>query len=464
MNSYHSLFLSDDGDVYATGHGKGGRLGTADELTLVTPRKISIPLRETMEKIVWVSVGKNHSVVLSNKNRVYVTGSNVDAQLGLKLQNCENVLAFTEIPMNFSEAKKVVATDFGTFVVTSTDVWAFGKNMGNLGLKKEIDKLQTPRKLQFNRNKDEIDIFECNNHASVCYTDQKTNLLHILYKHTAKVYKKPLMERITAISVNGGGSSMDFKSFRFIVLTELHNIFIYFESCEKFVRCTIEASRFLEIDKIIWCNEDVLVSFFGNLYRGSTQELQLKASQTSASEYQETYIKKELSAETRIKIKLTRIPYTDKVVDFCCDPEGENFAVLLENPRKYFSLPDLIEKPYNFSNLYAEMNAYDNVHDVIFEICGRKFVAHKIIIFARCEYLKKQICQTASKCVALHELQQLGLTADLFELILRFLYTNNPIMKYEIERLTGDYHQTLTMLKKVLTLMGLLDLITSLKK
>lgn len=70
MNSYHSLFLSDEGDVYATGHGKGGRLGSGDELTLVTPRKISLPTREENERIICVSAGKNHSLALSNKNRV----------------------------------------------------------------------------------------------------------------------------------------------------------------------------------------------------------------------------------------------------------------------------------------------------------------------------------------------------------------------------------------------------------
>lgn len=69
MNSYHTLFLS-DGFVYATGHGNGGRLGTGDELTHVTPKKVNIPFRDENERIVCISVGKNHSIALSNKNRV----------------------------------------------------------------------------------------------------------------------------------------------------------------------------------------------------------------------------------------------------------------------------------------------------------------------------------------------------------------------------------------------------------
>lgn len=69
MSSFHSIFLSDDGEIYATGHGKGGRLGSGDEMTLVTPRKVTVPLQEN-EQIISISAGKNHSLLLSNKNRV----------------------------------------------------------------------------------------------------------------------------------------------------------------------------------------------------------------------------------------------------------------------------------------------------------------------------------------------------------------------------------------------------------
>lgn len=70
MSSYHSLFLTDDGEIYATGHGKGGRLGSGDEMTLVTPRKVNVPLQGENEQIISISAGKNHSLLLSNKNRV----------------------------------------------------------------------------------------------------------------------------------------------------------------------------------------------------------------------------------------------------------------------------------------------------------------------------------------------------------------------------------------------------------
>lgn len=160
LNSHHSLFLSTNGGVYAIGDGSGGRLGTGYELSLVTPRKISIPTREAGEKIICVSAGRNHSLVLSNKNRAYATGSNTFFQLGFKTK--ENiVLTFEEVPktfwwvswklswnkrFSFRGAIKVIASEYTSFVVTATDVYAFGSNLGQMG-PNVFDKIITPRKV-----------------------------------------------------------------------------------------------------------------------------------------------------------------------------------------------------------------------------------------------------------------------------------------------------------------------------
>lgn len=248
------------------------------------------------------------------------------------------------------------------------------------------------------------------------------------------------MERILAVSCNSGGVIADDRNKNtirqdrplcLIVLTELKNVFIWNENIEKFVRCSFAQNRYIEVDKIIWCKDDVLASFMGNLYHAKidTHELKSKAAPVQG-EYQETYVKKELSTDFKAVITLTRIPFIDKVVDFCCDPEGENYAALIENPKKYFSPPDLLEKTYNYANIYEQLNLYDNIHDLVFEIEGRKIPAHKIIVCARCgDYLKQMIQNEYGKRLVLQELQELGLTADLFQLILRYMYTNQPILK-----------------------------------
>lgn len=280
------------------------------------------------------------------------------------------------------------------------------------------------------------------------------------------------METIKAISMSGGiipdghkNCQKQDKPLRFIVLTEFHNVFIWYETLEKFVRCSFSSGRFLEIDKIVWSNDDMLVSFMGNLYIGTpTHELKFKMV-AIPGEYQETYVKKELSSDQRTKIDLKRIPVIDKVVDFCSDPEGENFVALLENPKKYFSLPEFIEKTYDYSNLFSETNEVDTVYDLILEVSGCRFSVHRIVIYERCDYLRK-ICMEANgeKHVKLQELTDLGMLPHLFKLIIRYLYTNLPVMKDDIEKFTKDYHQTVALLKKILTLMGLTELIIALKK
>lgn len=269
------------------------------------------------------------------------------------------------------------------------------------------------------------------------------------------------MEKIQAISCGSGGIIADDRNknilrqdrpLRLIVLTELKNVFIWSEGTEKFVRCSFAQNRYLDVDKIIWCKDELLVSFMGNLYHATCATHELKSRAAPAQgEYQETYVKKELSTDHKTLISLSRIPFIDKVVDFCSDPEGENFAALIENPKKYFSPPDLIEKTYNYTNIYEDLNAYDHVHDLILEIEGRKIAAHKIIVCSRCDYLKQLIMSEYGKRVVLQELQELGLTADLFQLILRYIYTNKPILKsgrfwimFKIKKKTSENVSNLT--------------------
>lgn len=386
-------------------------------------------------------------------------------------------------------------------VVTNNDIYVCGTNFGQFGLKREVEKVPSPRKVNkisaklvilintftflftfqiaingLNVERSRIELVDTSNVATIIYTESSvaTNLLHIIYKYEMKAYKKPLMERIQSISCNSGGLTVDDRNkvvtkqdrpLRLIVLTELKNVFIWNENLEKFVRCSFAQNRYIEVDKMIWCKDDALASFMGNLYYAKIETHELKSKVLPIQgDYQETYVKKELSTDFKSVITLTRIPFIDKVVDFCTDPEGDNFAVLIENPKKYFSPPDLLEKTYNYSNLYEELSLCDNVHDLVFEIENQKIPAHKIVVCARCDYLKQLIHNENGKIVYLEELQELGLTANLFQLILRYIYTNQPILKTEIEELSKNYHQTLTMLKKVLSLLGLNELITAIKK
>lgn len=96
INFYHSMFLTDKGNLFVCGHGKGGRLGIGIEVTTVEPQKVAIKFVYENEKIFNISAGKHHSLVVTDRDIVYSTGLNQYLQLGFKSQPL-NSLTFKEI-------------------------------------------------------------------------------------------------------------------------------------------------------------------------------------------------------------------------------------------------------------------------------------------------------------------------------------------------------------------------------
>ncbi|XP_041419031.1 inhibitor of Bruton tyrosine kinase-like [Xenopus laevis] len=78
---FHSVFLSQKGQVYTCGHGQGGRLGHGDELTCLVPRLVE-GLRG--HPCTQVAGAKDHTVVLTEDGYVYTFGLNTFHQLGIQ--------------------------------------------------------------------------------------------------------------------------------------------------------------------------------------------------------------------------------------------------------------------------------------------------------------------------------------------------------------------------------------------
>jgi len=81
----HSLFLSSNGSLFATGNGAYGILGTGDANDELVPVELTA-LKETLltgEEVVKTSCGGNFSAFLTNLGNIYVWGRNDSGQLGL---------------------------------------------------------------------------------------------------------------------------------------------------------------------------------------------------------------------------------------------------------------------------------------------------------------------------------------------------------------------------------------------
>jgi alpha-tubulin suppressor-like RCC1 family protein len=78
--SFHSLALSNDGKIYATGWNKNGQLGLGDGADRNTFTEVA---GQNGKTIIAISAGSFHSLALSNDGKIYATGWNKNGQLGL---------------------------------------------------------------------------------------------------------------------------------------------------------------------------------------------------------------------------------------------------------------------------------------------------------------------------------------------------------------------------------------------
>ncbi|MDR2152807.1 MAG: hypothetical protein LBO72_08300 [Helicobacteraceae bacterium] len=105
-NEEHSLALDSEGKVYATGYNSSGQLGSNE----ARDRNIFAPVSSLDgKKIVAIAAGKEHSLALDSRGKVYATGNGDDNRLGLG--DIDNRYIFT--PVGSLKAKNIVAIATG---------------------------------------------------------------------------------------------------------------------------------------------------------------------------------------------------------------------------------------------------------------------------------------------------------------------------------------------------------------
>jgi len=122
----YALFLSESGQVYATGYNGSGQLGLGDTTTRTSPTKIN-----GISDIKAIAVGDYHSLLLTESGEVYGMGSNGYGQLG----STTSAKVPTKIE-GISNVKAMAAGRYHTLLLTeSGEVYVAGYNdRGQLGL------------------------------------------------------------------------------------------------------------------------------------------------------------------------------------------------------------------------------------------------------------------------------------------------------------------------------------------
>ena len=129
---FHTLALTQTGEVYAWGEGECGQCGTGDFLSSARPKKVAW---KTDELAIDVSAGGHHSLSLTQRGQVFAWGYNVVGQLGLKVKKNQGEPRLVEYLATKPVRQIAAGWDHSLILTRRGDVFACGYGkFGQLGL------------------------------------------------------------------------------------------------------------------------------------------------------------------------------------------------------------------------------------------------------------------------------------------------------------------------------------------
>ncbi|XP_039254767.2 serine/threonine-protein kinase Nek8-like isoform X1 [Styela clava] len=106
--SYHVLALTSDDEVFAWGSGDKGRLGLGDRQTHCTPQPVSVPQEYEVKSVI---CGNDSSVILTKDKKMLSCGNNNHNKLGLDVVNNGEVLKETSESLKLIPVQTYPFTD-----------------------------------------------------------------------------------------------------------------------------------------------------------------------------------------------------------------------------------------------------------------------------------------------------------------------------------------------------------------
>ncbi|KUJ23066.1 uncharacterized protein LY89DRAFT_635209 [Mollisia scopiformis] len=208
VSKLHSAILTTDpeSNLYMCGFGPGGRLGTGDETT----RFSYTPIEEgalSGKKVIKVALGQNHSLAVTSEGSLLSWGTNTHGQLGYTLprpalKDEEPVCATPRQifgPLKREIIIGVTASAIHSVAHTSTSLFTWGKNEGQLGLmdsdSRSLEVQPIPRKVAASLFKSSINMVSAINTATIVLLANHTVCVFTNYGYN--IVKFPLYEGFT---------------------------------------------------------------------------------------------------------------------------------------------------------------------------------------------------------------------------------------------------------------------------
>ncbi|KAM9310117.1 inhibitor of Bruton tyrosine kinase [Pholidichthys leucotaenia] len=399
---FHSVFLSQKGQVFTCGHGQGGRLGHGDEQTYLVPRMVEGLMSHHCSQ---VAAAKDHTVVLTEEGYVYTFGLNTFHQLGLSpppdsAHVPKQVVSKT---LKGRTVTGVAAGSFHTVLWTREAIYTMGLNGGQLGylLDPNGEKCVTaPRQVSALHHKDvTIAMAAASDGATVVVTEKGDVYLLADYQ-----CKKMASRQLNIKKVLVSGGSLDHRvdpqvlnegggeKVSVLALDEAGRVFCWRSTGSSVRQCRWAYGRQVFMS-------DIALSKNGMMFVTPDGE---GFSGVWAGEYKKCGDKKEISVEVcghsdvgavYERIRLEKLPCIHRAVSITMDSKGMNFGVLQADPKtSLYEIPSV--SPSSISQhlrrLLDEADEMDSIHDVTLQAGNRSFAAHKYILSMRSEFFRRQ--------------------------------------------------------------------------
>uniref|UniRef100_A0A7N6FA14 BTB domain-containing protein n=1 Tax=Anabas testudineus TaxID=64144 RepID=A0A7N6FA14_ANATE len=442
---FHSVFLSQKGQVFTCGHGQGGRLGHGDEQTYLVPRMVECLMSHHCSQ---VAAAKDHTVVLTEEGYVYTFGLNTFHQLGLApppaaahvpKQVCSKMLKGRTVI-------GVAAGKFHTVLWTREAVYTMGLNGGQLGylLDPNGEKCVTaPRQVSALHHKDvTVAMAAASDGATVVVTEKGDVYLLADYQ-----CKKMASRQLNIKKVLVSGGSLDHRvvpqilnegggeKVAILALDEAGRVFCWRSSGTSVRQCRWAYGRQVFMSDIALSkNSMMFVTQEGEGFGG-----------VWAGEYKKYGEKKDINVEVSghsdagtlyERIRLEKLPYVHRAVSITMDSKGRNFGVLQADPKtrldgvKYENgkINVINKKTGNKPKFYQKKCSY--LCDVTLKSeDGKEFPCHKSVLCARLEYFNSMLGNhwiEATSCTAL----EMPTSSEILQVILEYIYTDeSPTIK-----------------------------------
>lgn len=453
---FHSVFLSQQGQVYTCGHGRGGRLGHGDEQTCLVPRLVEGLSGHSCSQ---VAAAKDHTVVLTEDGCVYTFGLNTFHQLGI-IPPPSSCNVPRQIQAKYLKGRTIIgvaAGRFHTVLWTREAVYTLGLNGGQLGhlLDPNGEKcVTTPRQVSALHHKDiAVSLVAASDGATVCVTTRGDIYLLADYQ-----CKKMATKQLNLKKVLVSGGCMEYKvdpehltenggqKICILAMDGAGRVFCWRSLSSSLKQCRWAYPRQVSISDIaLNRNEILFVTQDGEGFKGKWFEDKRKNSEKKAdilpnlhhSSSDVSCVSDTNSVYERIRLE--KLPFAHRAVSVSTDPSGCNFAILQSDPKtSLYEIPVVSSSSFfeEFGKLLRETDEMDSFHDVTFQVGNRLFPAHKYVLAVRSDFFQKlflsdgtlleltDVYRKDEDAAGCHLFVVEKVHPDLFEYLLQFMYTD----------------------------------------